>query len=74
MGDVVRLPCITTVPLEPDFVLDAAKGCCTYVLVLGWTPEGELYCSSSDSDMREATWAMDKFRHKLLSGELETQG
>lgn len=74
MGDVVRLPCVTFLPLPPDLVLEAAKGKCTYVLVLGWDQDGNLFCSSSDSDMREACWAMDKFRHKLLSGEIGTQG
>jgi hypothetical protein len=39
----------TTLDLEPDDVLEAAKGKLEDVMLIGWTPEGDLYLASTTS-------------------------
>jgi hypothetical protein len=68
MGDVVKLGCVTRLPIPPDDVLEAAVGKLRYVLVLGFGKDGEMYTASSDGDMSEALWITTKFVHKLHEG------
>lgn len=69
MGEVVKLGCVTRLPIPPDDVLHGAVGKLKYVLVLGFTEDGEMYTASSDGDMLEALWVTTKFAHKLHTGD-----
>lgn len=69
MGDVVKLNCLTTLPIEPDEVLEGAKGKLETVLLLGWDQNGELYAAASSGDLREALLLATKFVHKLHAGD-----
>lgn len=71
MGDVVKLNCVTRLPIPPDDVLTGAVGKLSYVLVLGFDSEGEMYTASSDGDLSEALWAATKFIHKLHAGDYD---
>lgn len=69
MGDVVVLHGDTSLPLPVDRVLDGAKHC-EKVLVLGWTPEGELWCASSmGGNALSAVDLCQRFIHKYYRGD-----
>lgn len=71
MGNVVRLPCMTTLPIDPDDVLTGNLGKLDYVLVLGFAKDGEFYTASSTGDLKEALWVATKFVHKLHKGDYD---
>jgi hypothetical protein len=56
---------------DPDVVLRTSIGEYAEVLVIGYTPEGQFRAASSDyfADGGACLWAIETFKHKLLSGE-----
>ena len=54
MGKVIKMKgLITTLPIDPDQVLEAAKGNLDHVLVVGVDKSRSLYVASSSPDMGE---------------------
>lgn len=66
MGDIVDL-----VPAKnPDTILEAAKGVYKDCLILGWDTEGYLNVRATTGlTVAEITFIIEKFKHKLLSGD-----
>lgn len=58
MGDIIQGEFITKLDLQPDDILDAAKGKLSEVLVLGWEKSdggnGDFYFAASDADLSRA--------------------
>jgi hypothetical protein len=53
---VARLHNLTKLELNPDMVLEAAKGQVNEVLVLGWEEaDGSFYFAASDADLSRAS-------------------
>lgn len=69
MGEVIDLPVHTTLPLDPDKVLEKAKGEYQKVLILGVSKEGKFLAASSHCEVGELLLLARKFEHKLLSGD-----
>lgn len=53
--------------VEPDTVLELAKGRYAQVLVIGWDQKDEL-CWHSNMENQGASWLIDKFKKHLLDG------
>lgn len=66
MGDVVDLPVITTLDLDPDRVLQKAIGRMSRVVVIGIDKDGEEYFASSVADGGTVVWDMERAKLKLL--------
>lgn len=66
MSNVVTLPVVTSLGIDPDRVLEEAIGRMDKVMVIGWDKEGQLYTTCSFSDGGEALWLMEKTRHRLM--------
>lgn len=64
-ASITDLPTITTLPLSPEKLLEAAKDKLTDVLILGWDKEGNFYAASSDADMARNLYLASKFAHKI---------
>jgi hypothetical protein len=71
MGDVVRLPCLTTLPLDPDEVLTANVGKFEEVLVLGFAKDGAFIAAASRADLDRMTFFAQKFIHKVNAGDYD---
>jgi hypothetical protein len=69
VGDVVKLPCITKLPIEPNDVLTGAIDKMDRVLVLGFDKDGAFYTTASDGDLAQALWLATKFIHKIHAGD-----
>jgi hypothetical protein len=57
--NVISLNILTKLPIEPDKVLESAKGRLSEVLVLGWH-DGKFYMAASDPDMSRAAMLLLK--------------
>lgn len=58
------------ISLEPDTVLEKAKGNYNSVLILGWDKEGYLDVrSTNDLDQKDCLYLAQKFSHKLLNND-----
>lgn len=67
MSNVVDLPVITTLPLDPNRVLQKAlESGITEVVVLGFTKDGQEYFASSVSDGGAVVWHLERAKMKLL--------
>lgn len=66
MSNVVNLDVITTLPLDPDRILEAAVGKLERVLVIGVDKDGDEYFASSDPDGGTAVWDMERAKFKLM--------
>lgn len=70
MSNVIEFPGDTRHPIDPDKVLEGLVGQCQYVLVLGWGKDEEgapFIAASSSSDLREAFYAMETYRHHIMT-------
>jgi len=66
MGDVVNFTGITSLDLDPDRVLDDAKGKLVDVVVIGTHKDGSEYFAASISSGPEVGWMLDRAKLKLL--------
>lgn len=66
MSNVVDLNVITTLPLDPDRVLQGAVGKLDRVIVIGIDKDGEEYFASSEADGGTAVWDLERAKIKLL--------
>lgn len=66
MGDVVDLPVITTLDLDPDRLLQKAIGKMQRVLIIGIDKDGEEYFASSVADGGTVLWDMERAKFKLM--------
>lgn len=66
MGNVIELPVVTRLDLDPDRVLTKAVGKCELVVILGYDKEGEEYFASSVADGGTVLWLMERLKKKLL--------
>lgn len=69
MGEVVRLPCLTTLPLNPDEVLTGNVGTFTEVLLLGFDKNGDFLAAGSRCELDRLTYLAQKFIHKVHAGD-----
>ena len=67
MGDVTRLPVITTLDLNADDVLRETVGKLKSVVIMGYTEEGVEFFASSIADGPEVNWLIDRMKTKLLA-------
>jgi hypothetical protein len=65
-AEVVDLNVVTTLPLNPDRLLQKAIGQLERVLIIGRTKDGEDYFASSDPDGGTVLWDMERARHALM--------
>lgn len=66
MGDVIDLNVYTLLDIDPDKVLEAAKGELSQVFVFGYDHEDQIYVAGSTSDMKEFLWALERARARLM--------
>ena len=68
MSNVIKGNFFTRNGIEPDKVLDAAKGKLSEVLVIGYEGDG-IYFASSTSDTSELLFLLEKFKFKVMRGD-----
>ena len=67
-SNVVELDVETTVDIPPKKILESAADFnLTEVLVIGTTEDGDLFFSSSSSDVRDVTWLLSNIQNKILN-------
>lgn len=57
---------ITRLDLDPDRVLDKAKGQLQGVVVLGFDQDGGFYAASSYADGGDLLWLLELCKHRLM--------
>lgn len=67
MTNVVRLPVVTRLDLEPDQVLEELKGKLSGFVLTGYTTDGEEFFSSTYADGGDALWALARCQRALLN-------
>lgn len=70
MGDVVQFPGQTCLDVEPDLVIDGAKGKLKEVVVIGFENDGAFYLAASSGDVMKANWLIDLAKNILLNASL----
>ena len=65
-AEVVRFTGISTLPLDPDLLLNEAVGNLDRVIIIGIDKEGEEYFASSEPDGGVCVWDMERAKLKLL--------
>lgn len=67
MSKVTPFTGITRLDLTPDIVLENLKGKLEGFVLVGYTPEGEEYFSSTYADGGTALWLLERGKAALLS-------
>jgi hypothetical protein len=68
MGDVVQAEFTSLQPIDPDQVLETAKGQLKRAFVLGYTKEnGQFYMASSHSDIAEDNLLLDIAKSQFMA-------
>lgn len=66
MAEIINLSVVSTLPLDPDRLLQKAIGELDRVIIVGIDKEGQEYFASSDPDGGTAIWDMERAKLKLL--------
>jgi hypothetical protein len=66
MGEVVDLPVITTLDLDPDRLLQKAIGKLDRVIIIGVDKDGYEYFASSVSDGGSIVWDIERAKLVIL--------
>lgn len=72
MGDVIKLNCETTLPIDPNDVLTGAVGKLDHCLLLGIDKDGKMYTASSTGDIQWGVYMATKFVAKVHAGDYGT--
>lgn len=66
MSNVILFPGVTTLPIEAERILEAAKEReLEEVIVIGHTKDGAFYFASSVPGGLDTMWLLERARHKL---------
>jgi hypothetical protein len=65
-NNVIDLPVVTTLNLDPDRVLNKAIGELKEVIIVGYDKDGKEYFSSSVADGGDVIWLLERMKLKLL--------
>ena len=65
-SNVVYLPCITTLDVDPEHVLECAQDKLNAAVVIGEDKEGNLYFASSMGDDAHTLWFLEQAKRFLL--------
>lgn len=66
MSKIIILPCVTSLNLPPNRVLQGAWGKLQGVVVIGWEKQGDFYFASSIADGGDVMWLLEKAKKELL--------
>lgn len=66
MAEVVEFTGITSLPIDPERILESAKGKLQRVIVIGIDMDGEEYVASSDPDCGTSLWDIERAKLRLL--------
>jgi hypothetical protein len=64
--NVVRLPCVTSLDLQADVVIEEAHGKMDKVVIIGYDKDGKEYFASSMADGGDVVWLLERMKLKLL--------
>lgn len=66
-AEVVDLPVVTSLDIDPDRVIaKAAKAGLKGVVIMGYDQEGDWYFASSYADGGDVLWHLARAQHKLM--------
>jgi hypothetical protein len=71
MAEIVKFPGHTRNDIDPDNVLEGAKGQLNCVLVLGSGTDGNDWFAASTGDKAVLLLLCEQFRHDLLDGRFD---
>lgn len=63
---IINYTGITRLNIDPDRILDSAKGQLEGVVILGYTRDGDEYFASSYADGGTALWLLERCKAALL--------
>lgn len=70
MAKILKFNGETRLDIDPDDILDAAKGNLKSALLIGYDVNGALYIASSSGDKAESLWLMECCR-KIMMEDVE---
>lgn len=75
MGVVIRFSGVTKLDLDPDQILESAKGKLDGVLIIGFENDGggTFYAASSYADGGTVLWLMGQCKRRLMDGAAEIE-
>ena len=73
MGNVIEFNGITKLDLDPERVLEKARGRLESVVIMGYDKDGHEYFASSISNGPEVNWLIDSLKARLLAVEPEDE-
>ena len=74
MGKVVPLGCVTRLDLDPDQVLEGAKGKLEGVVIIGYDNEGNEFFSSTYADGGTVLWLLESCKKALFNAAEDYEG
>jgi len=66
MSNVILFNGITKLDLNPDLVLESAKGTLQGFVIAGYDKDGQEYFASTYADGGDALWLLERMKLKLL--------
>ena len=72
MTNIIPLGCYTKLDIDPDNVLDGAKGALSTVIVIGHNKDDDTsYIAASTADKKRLLWMIEQFKFKLFNGDFD---
>jgi len=72
MTNIIPLGGYTKLDIDPDNVLDGAKGALSTVIVIGHNKDDDTsYIAASTADKKRLLWMIEQFKFKLFNGDFD---
>ena len=66
MGKIIPIGGITKLDLDPDVILEMAKGKLEGTVIIGFDKDGEVYAASSYADGGTVMWLLEACKTKMM--------
>ena len=63
---IIRFTGVTILDLDPNLLLEEAKGKLEGVVIIGFMADGTEYFASSVADGADVIWHLERAKHKLM--------
>jgi hypothetical protein len=71
--NVINFPGLTTLKIDPDKVIEAARGKLETVVIVGYDKDGFEYFASSDPNGPEILWLLERAKTGLINAVSATE-
>ena len=69
--NVIPIGCLTTLPIDPNKVLNAAVDKLDFVFIAGIDKNDNFYFAASEGKLKDVLWLLEACKFKMMRGDFD---